>query len=86
MVDVPRSGPSDSPTIVDAGASPQAKRSQGSFADQPFLPQGMILSQRYEILQILGEGGMGAVYKAKDRELNRMVALKPMIDAVSRDC
>src|SRR6267142_2454954 len=40
------------------------------------LSPGTVLGARYEIIRLLGQGGMGAVYQAHDRELERQVALK----------
>ncbi|HEV2696455.1 MAG TPA: serine/threonine-protein kinase, partial [Terriglobales bacterium] len=52
---------------------------------QPLLPPGTVLANRYEITALLGEGGMGAVYKADDRELNRPVALKVIRPDLARN-
>lgn len=49
------------------------------------LNPGMILSNRYEIIELIGIGGMSEVYKAKCHVLNRYVAIKVLKPEFSSD-
>lgn len=47
--------------------------------------KGMFISDRYEIIDKVGSGGMSDVYKAKDHKLNRFVAIKVLKSEFSED-
>jgi eukaryotic-like serine/threonine-protein kinase len=55
-----------------ADPSPSSSKRSEAFLPYP----GAILLERYELKDLIGAGGMGAVYSAKDRKLGRDVALK----------
>ena len=46
---------------------------------------GTVLDDRYEMLEIIGTGGMAVVYKARDVKLNRFVAVKILKDEILED-
>lgn len=46
---------------------------------------GRLLDSRYEILDVIGTGGMAVVYRALDHRLNRLVAVKILKDELSRN-
>jgi eukaryotic-like serine/threonine-protein kinase len=49
------------------------------------LRPGQLIANRYEVIERLGAGGMGAVYKVRDRELNRIIALKVILPECTSD-
>src|SRR5262245_42735975 len=71
------------------------QRSRAAFAQRPPRPEVLRLHTgpmnapstiaHYKISSKLGEGGMGAVYRATDTKLNREVGIKILPDALAND-
>ncbi len=76
-VGIPRPGLATQ--LADTGGlEPRARDTGAELA-------GSTLAGRYDVLDLLGAGGMGAVYRAHDRELDEIVALKVIRGDVAKE-
>jgi len=70
---------------VETGGPVGPPDTTGGVQGGDFVKKLFLRSERYEILDQIGEGGMGQVYKAIDRELDEVVALKLLKPRLSSD-
>jgi eukaryotic-like serine/threonine-protein kinase len=67
-------------------ADPATAETRNVRAATTLLERGSVFASRYEVLEPIGKGGMGMVFRARDRQLDEVVALKVLRDdALSED-
>ncbi len=81
------------PALADTVVSVQSDSpspnllNNSSHSDQKITSNlvGLTLSERYEVIEVLGKGGMGVVYKGRRTQINKFVAIKVLKTALIED-
>src|SRR5271167_2488918 len=72
-------------TLENWSAAITAPSEREASSSTKQIQRGSLLAMRYELLGGVGGGGRGTVYKAKDREVNRFVAVKVIREDLAGD-
>lgn len=79
-VDLDTEDPSRRTARVDTGERQRRQRERTRA-----LPAGSLIADRYEVIRLLGAGGMGAVYEATQLAIGRRIAVKVLRTEVAED-
>lgn len=72
-------------TKLGLEGTPQCSKTMTMMVEAPLLERGKLFAGRYEVIEELGRGGMGSVYRVEDKKVSEEIALKLINPEIARD-